>query len=169
VTATPAAGATWPPGYTEGNMAVYRRGKTWWYEFTWNTEPIREGTKQGNRRTAEQMEAAHRTALAKGEVGIKEKRRSPTLAEFAPKFTAAIENICADKPAAVTFYKAKLKPLVARLGDKRLDEIEEEEIEQYTQGRAKHKSRQIEVQASAHSGIGQPGTGHATAPVASGP
>jgi integrase len=55
--------------------------------------------------------------------------------------TATIENICADKPATVTFYKAKLKALVDRLGDRRLDEIEEEQIEQYTQGRAKHKSR----------------------------
>jgi spore germination protein GerM len=47
-----------------------RESKYWWYKFVWNGEPIRESTKQTNKRVAEQMEAAHRTALAKGEVGI---------------------------------------------------------------------------------------------------
>jgi hypothetical protein len=66
-------------------MAVYKQPKSkyWWYKFTWNGEPIRESTKQTNKRVAEQMEAAHRTALAKGEVGIRERKRAPTLADFA--------------------------------------------------------------------------------------
>src|ERR1019366_2664625 len=44
-------------------------------------------------------------------------------------------------PATVSFYMAKLKTLVKHLGGRRLDEIEEAEIEQYTQMRAKFKSR----------------------------
>jgi hypothetical protein len=49
-------------------MAVYKqpKSKNWWYKFNWNGEAIRESTKQTNKRVAEQMEAAHRTALAKG-------------------------------------------------------------------------------------------------------
>ncbi len=49
-------------------MAVYKqpKSKNWWYKFTWNGELIRESTKQTNKRVAEQMEAAHRTAFAKG-------------------------------------------------------------------------------------------------------
>jgi hypothetical protein len=54
-------------------MAVYKRGKIWWYKFNWNGETIRESTKQGNMRVADQIEAARRTALAKSEVGIKQK------------------------------------------------------------------------------------------------
>ncbi|MBM3775637.1 MAG: site-specific integrase, partial [Acidobacteria bacterium] len=50
-------------------MAVFKRGKKWWYKFVWNGELIRESTKQSNKRTAEQMEAAHKASLAKGEVG----------------------------------------------------------------------------------------------------
>lgn len=106
-------------------MAVYRRGKIWWYKFNWNGETVRESTKQSNKRVAEQMEAAKRTALAKAEVGIKKRERAPKLTEFAPKFTAAIETTCAEKPATVSFYKAKLKVLVKHLGNRRLDEIEE--------------------------------------------
>jgi integrase len=122
-------------------MAVYKRGKIWWYKFNWNGEPVRESTKQSNKRTAEQMEAARRTELAKGEVGIKKKERAPKLADFASRFTAAVETSCAEKPATVAFYKGKLSVLVKHLGTRRLDEIEEAEVEQYTQKRANTKSR----------------------------
>ena len=46
---------------------------------------MRESTNQGNDKVARQMESAHRTSLAKGEVGIREKKPSPTLAEFIDK------------------------------------------------------------------------------------
>src|SRR5437016_12730729 len=66
-------------------MAVYKQPKSkyWWYKFTWNGEAIRESTKQTNKRVAEQMEAAHRTALAKGEVGIRDRKPVPALKDFA--------------------------------------------------------------------------------------
>ncbi len=64
-------------------MAVYKRGNVWWYKFTWNGEPIRESTKLSNKRSAEKMEAAHKTRLAMGEVGIRERQPAPTLKNFA--------------------------------------------------------------------------------------
>src|ERR1700674_2040885 len=96
-------------------MMVYkqRKSKNWWYKFTWNGEPIRESTKQTNKRVAEQMEAAHKTALAKGEVGIRERKVIPTLKEFAVRFEQTIETVCAEKPATVGFYKAKTRYLLA--------------------------------------------------------
>src|SRR5271154_3792969 len=54
----------------------------YWYKFMWQGKLVRESTKQGNDKVARQMEAAHRTSLAKGEVGIREKKPSPTLADF---------------------------------------------------------------------------------------
>lgn len=62
-------------------MSIYKRGKTYFYNFWFNGKHIQATTKQGNPRVARQMEAAHRTALAKGEVGIRD-RKSITLAEF---------------------------------------------------------------------------------------
>jgi integrase len=61
---------------------IYKRGRIYWYKFTWKGKLIRESTKQSNDKVARQMESAHRTSLAKGEVGIREKHSSPTLAEF---------------------------------------------------------------------------------------
>jgi sulfite reductase beta subunit-like hemoprotein len=90
-----------------------------------NTPVAPRSRLHNGRHSGGQIEAAKRTALSKGEVGIKEKKLTPTLSEFAPRFTAAIETTCAEKPATVSFYKAKLKVLVKRLGDKRLEKIEE--------------------------------------------
>jgi hypothetical protein len=63
-------------------MAIYKRAKTYWYKFMWKGKLIRESTKQGNDRLARNMESAHRTSLAKGEVGLRDKKPSITLAEF---------------------------------------------------------------------------------------
>jgi integrase len=63
-------------------MAIFKRGKIYWYHFIFNGQHIQESTKQGNPRVARQMEAAHRTSLAKGEVGLREKKPVPTLAQF---------------------------------------------------------------------------------------
>jgi len=59
-----------------GSCGVY------WYKFMWQGKLVRESTKQGNDKVARQMEAVHRTSLAKGEVGLRDKKPSPTLAEF---------------------------------------------------------------------------------------
>jgi integrase len=66
-------------------VSLYKRGKrvpVYWYKFMWDGVLIRKSTRQGNHKVARQMEAAHRTSLAKGEVGIRDKKRVPTLAEF---------------------------------------------------------------------------------------
>jgi integrase len=63
-------------------MAIFKRGRVYWYHFYFNGTHIQESSKQGNPRVARQMEAAHRTSLAKGEVGIREKKPMPTLKEF---------------------------------------------------------------------------------------
>ena len=95
-------------------MAVYKQPKSkyWWYKFVWNSEPIRESTKQTNKRVAEQMEAAHRTALAKGEVGIRERKAVPTLAQFADEnFLPFVRATKAEKPRTITFYETTVKNL----------------------------------------------------------
>jgi integrase len=59
-----------------GSCGVY------WYKFMWQGRLVRESTKQGSDKVARQMESAHRTSLAKGEVGIRERKPSPILSEF---------------------------------------------------------------------------------------
>jgi integrase len=85
----------------ERQVMIYKRGKcklnpdgkckkcgrrstcgVYWYKFMWQGKLIRESTKQANDKVARNMESAHRTSLAKGEVGIREKKPAPTLALF---------------------------------------------------------------------------------------
>ncbi len=67
-------------------MSIYKRGKVYWYKFTFNGKLIRESTKQSNDKIARQIESAHRTSLAKkGEVGLREKCPSPKLCDFIEK------------------------------------------------------------------------------------
>ena len=95
-------------------MAVYKHSgsKNWWRKFNWNGEKIRESTKQTNKRVAEQMEAAHKVALAKGEVGIRERKPVQTLSEFAEQeFLPFVESRFAAKPKTLEYYKTRLKRL----------------------------------------------------------
>jgi len=66
-------------------VSIYKRGEGYWYKFVWQGRMVRESTKQDNDKVARQMEAAHRTSLAKGEVGNRDKKTVPTLAEFSEK------------------------------------------------------------------------------------
>jgi integrase len=63
-------------------MSIFKRGNVYWYHFLFNGEHIQKSTKQGNPRIARTMESVFRTALAKGEVGIIERKPVPTLADF---------------------------------------------------------------------------------------
>ncbi len=124
-------------------MSVYKRGRLYWYEFVWRVERIRQPTKQTNKRVAEQMEAAHKTALAKGEVGIRDRARIPTLRQFEDRFVKAIETDCSDKPSTIEFYKAKLRYVLdyEPLARCRLSSIDEALVDAFKQHRRNQTSR----------------------------
>lgn len=112
-------------------MAVYKRGRVWWYRFTWNAVPIRESTKQTNKRIAEQMEATHKTSLAKGEVGLRDRKPAPTLREFAETdFLPFVRSTSAAKLKTLKYYEYGVKSLLGfeKLADTRLDSITTETI-----------------------------------------
>jgi integrase len=86
-------------------MSIYKRGNVYWYKFMWNGELVRESTKQGNDRVARNMEAAHRTSLANGLVGIREKRQAPSLSDFFKNdFEPFVKTKHAEKPATIEYY-----------------------------------------------------------------
>jgi integrase len=97
-------------------MAIYKRGRIYWYSFVFDGKHIQESTKQGNPRVARQMEAAHRTSLAKGEVGIRDKKPVLTLSEFIRRDFM---------PWATATFRAKRNTFVwYRGGARRLSEFE---------------------------------------------
>lgn len=118
-------------------MSVFKRGGVYWYEFIFNGKRIQASTKQGNQRVAREMEAAHRTALAKGEVGIVKRKAAPEFRELSQRFLAHVEARHENKPQTVAFYTAKLNRLMefAPLASARADAIHEGLIELYVVAR----------------------------------
>lgn len=118
-------------------MSIFKRGNVYWYHFLFNRQHIQASTKQGNPRTARQIEAARRTALAKGEAGIHERNPAPDFKTFAKRFLAHVEARHENKPQTVTFYAAKLSRLLKHepIANARIDRIDEGVIEAYVMAR----------------------------------
>lgn len=120
-------------------MAVYKPkgSKFRWYRFTWKGEAVRRSTKQTNKRVAERIEAAHKTSLAKGEVGIVEREPFPALKQFSGRFIKAVSIRGAEEPRTVEFYREKLNRLLQypTMANAVLDALDEALIEEYVQQR----------------------------------
>jgi hypothetical protein len=130
---------------------IYRRtkklsdGRTveyphYWYQFKRDGVAVRINTKQSNRRTAEELEAAHRTRLAKGEAGLRNPRDVPTLKHFKERFEKATETT---SPKTKKFYSGMLKALLRfpHMAEARLNRIDEALIQNYVEWRGENVSR----------------------------
>jgi len=118
-------------------MAIYKRGRVYWYQFVFNNKRVQCSTKQGNPRVARQIEAAHKTRLAKGEVGIAEPKKVLTLRKFGLRFQAEIKVHSAGKPRTIAFWDQKLTRLLefAPLASSPLDKINKALIARYIESR----------------------------------
>ena len=105
-----------------GSCGVY------WYKFMWKGELVRESTKQGNDKVARQMEAAHRTSLAKGEVGIRKKEPAPTLGKFCEDRITPWAEAATCRKTWVDYYRPGLRCIQSYkpVADLRLDQITSE-------------------------------------------
>jgi len=115
---------------------IYKRGKVYWYKFMWQRKLVRESTKQGNNKVARQMESAHRTSLAKGEVGLREKKPSSTLAEFIDNRFEPWAKATFEKSSPKTWldwYRVGLRALKAYkpLANCKLEEIGGEKMAEF--------------------------------------
>src|SRR5215469_9585765 len=111
----------------------------------WQGRLVRESTKQGNDRIARQMESAYRTALAKGEVGMRERKSVPTLTEFIEKrFEPWVESVFSAKPKTRIWYRNGMRRLLsyAPLASCPLSEITGESVSTYV---AHRRSCKLEV------------------------
>lgn len=110
-----------------GSCGVY------WYKFMWQGKLVRESTKQGNDKVARQMEAAHRTSLAKGEVGIREKKPAPTLKDFLKaEFLPFAETTHSSKPGTLRYYKQGVDMLLrAKVATVPIDKISDQNAQHF--------------------------------------
>lgn len=122
-------------------MAVYKRGKTWWMSFNFNGKHIQKSTKTTNKRTAETIESAFKTQLAKGEVGIESKPDAPEFKSAMTEFLSWTTVEHRNKPNTVRSYNATSKALIEFFGETKIDEIESGNVEKFKQWRSKQKTK----------------------------
>lgn len=120
-------------------MSLYKRGGVWWMNFWIDDYHVQKSTKCRNVRDAESYERAYRTQLAKGEVGLEPKKRVPRFSEAMKDFLAWSEHEHAAKPATHRRYEVSSKALLRFFGDKPLDQIKPEHVEQFKLWRIKQK------------------------------
>jgi len=120
-------------------MSVYKRRKNYSYTFLFRGDRIQRSTRQSDRRVARQMEAAHRTALAKGEVGILERRPAPTLGDFSQRFldNTGLGRRRAPRESTVMFYAECMNQILSYepLAGAKLGAITPELVEKFIKSR----------------------------------
>src|ERR1051325_4435136 len=121
-------------------MAIYKRGKTYWFEFMFEGLRIRKSAKTRSRKAAREIEAAYRVKLAKGEVGIEEPKRAPTFSTALKLFLSWSKNEHAAHPNTTGRYEVSSKALKRFFRDTPLDRITPEMLEKFKTWRARKKS-----------------------------
>jgi integrase len=117
-------------------MSIFKRGNVYWYHFLFNGEPIHRSTKQGNLRVAGQIEAAYKTSLAKGEVGITERKRIPAFKDAMADFLRWSKQEHQMAPSSADRYRYSSFALLGFFGDKSLNKITPDEVERFKTSRA---------------------------------
>lgn len=146
-------------------MPVYKRmyGKkgnkhgVWWYGFWWDGERVQRSTKikvlpksitqvvdgrtirKTSRQAAQEVESAYRTALAKGDVGILERKPAPALKVFSQRFldNVGIGRRKAPRESTVMFYAECMNQILSYepLASAKLDAITPELVEKFVKSR----------------------------------
>ena len=117
-------------------MSIFKRGGKYWFHFIFDGQHVQRSTKQGNPRVARQIEAAFKTALAKGEVGITERKKAPGFKAAVKAFLDWSESEHEAHPATHRRYKVSSIALLGHFGDTPLDRITAEDVERFKADRA---------------------------------
>ncbi|QNI31150.1 tyrosine-type recombinase/integrase [Alloacidobacterium dinghuense] len=97
---------------------------------------IQKSTGQGNHRAARQMEAAFRTALVKGEVGIMERKRIPSFKQALDDFLSWSAHEHQSHPETHRRYRVSSVALLRHFKDTPLDKITPEHVERFKAARS---------------------------------
>ena len=102
---------------------IFKRGKSkgrkvYYTKFVFNGKTIFRSTKTTDKRTAEDIEATIRAELAKGNVGILERKAPapsiPTLGDFArTRFLSWAESTFKAKPKTWLFYRDGVRRILS--------------------------------------------------------
>jgi integrase len=109
--------------------------------FMTNGLRVRKSTGTTNKRAAQEIEAAYRVQLAKGEVGFEEKQPVPTFKAAVAAFLDRSRADHAGKHHTVRRAEVASKALLRFFGDKPLDQISVGDVERYKDWRKRQRKQ----------------------------
>lgn len=129
-------------------MSVAKRGEYYWMFFMFNGNRVQKSTKTKNKREAEEIERAYRTQLAKGEVGIEAKKEVPSFSQAVKEFLTWSKSEHREKYNTHLAYEVSCKSLSTFFKERKLHQIEPQDVEKYKIWRANQKSKNFKLPSS---------------------
>jgi integrase len=123
-------------------MALFKRGKIWWYEFEAGGARVRESA-----RTTVRSQAVQREVIRKAEILLEKQPSKPEassvgFSSFAyNEFSTWCANEHREKPSTCARYMRSIKALAEFLGDKTLGAIDSGWVEKYKLHRSRQKRK----------------------------
>lgn len=119
-------------------MAIYKRGKVYWFNFIFEGRKVQLSTKTSDRKAAREIEAAYKVKLAKREVDLDiEKKIIPMFKEAMESFLEWSRHEHAAKPNTYKRYVTSSKALLKFFKSTPLDKIQSEDVERFKVWRIK--------------------------------
>jgi integrase len=118
-------------------MAVYRRGKTWWYVFEFGGRRIQESSGFRNKTAAIRAEAKRKTDLLERRVGFKKPKPTPKFADFVEQFLRWSQQ--QHRPKTHELHSGNCKVLKRFFRGEWLDEIIQGMVEDFKVTRIEEK------------------------------
>lgn len=123
-------------------MAVFRRGRIWWYDFRFKGSRIRESTNATNRSGALQAEALRKAEIIQGKTKLQQAGPSPRFADFAHgEFSLWCSNEHRDNPSTYQRYMRSIKALDKFFAHKTLDTIDSGQVERFKLQRSQERRK----------------------------
>jgi len=120
-------------------MAVYRRGKIWWYVFEFDGRRIRESSGFMNKTAAQRVEAKRKADLLDGRAGFLRKVAPPKFEDAVESFKTWSKNH--HRPKTHELHKLNCDTLLRYFRGKWVDLITPEMVEDFRQGRLRETRR----------------------------
>jgi len=118
-------------------MAVYRRGKTWWYVFEFEGRKIQESSGFRNKTAALRVEAKRRTDLVERRAGFTKSKPIPKFEDFCKEFLEWSKQ--QHRPKTHELHSGNCKTLRRFFRGKWLDEITQGTVEEFKLRRSQEK------------------------------
>ena len=118
-------------------MALYRRGKTWWYVFEFEGRKIQESSGSRNKTAALRAEAKRRIDLLERRAGFTKLKQAPKFGEFVQQFLKWSEQ--QHRLKTYELHSGNCKALKRFFRGKWLDEITQGMVEDFKLTRSQEK------------------------------